>query len=228
MQNYLGQPLSRSKVPPSSSSNKKAWIILGSIIGVLVIVMGGCVACGALIGLSRLDKEGGTTSGSRSSGSGERGSKSDGSEADGALAGTNWNGTLNCDDGNDRSVIFKFADTGNPIYEYRTGSGLQAVELTSPRQTLRFVPSGGGVRTIVMDSLSVSSDRVSHTMSISDERSAGDTMLQSRASITTDAALSDSMLDVQQTIRSSSVASQPGYLIPDESVTVCRGKLDKG
>jgi hypothetical protein len=202
---------------PPPQTTKKLWIILGSVIGLLVIVMGGCVACGALIGLSRLDKEDRTPSSSRSDGSGESG----------ALAATDWTGTLNCDDGNARPVIFKFADTGNPLYDYQTSSGLKEAELTSPGQSLRFVPPGGGVTNIVLDSLSVSSDRMSHTTSVSHERSAGGTMIQSRANITTEAALSGSMLEVQQTIRSSSAASQPGYLIPDESVKLCRGKLSK-
>lgn len=225
MSNYPPQPSGNIQSP--AKSNTKLWIILGSVIGVLVIVMGGCVACGALIGLSRLDKEGGTTSGSKSRGSGEAGSRSDGSGEGGALAATSWEGTLDCDDGNDRPVIFKFANTGNPLYDYRTSSGLREVELTSPGQTLRFVPSGGGVMNIVLDSLSVSSGRMSHTMSVSHERSAGGTMIQSRASITTEAALSGSLLEVETTTRSSSAASQPGYVIPDESVTVCLGKLSR-
>ena len=224
MSNFPGQTYSPNS---QSQSNKKLWIILGSLIGVLIIVMGGCIACGALIGLSRLDEEGGTTSGSKSRRSGEAGSRSDGSGGGGALAASSWEGTLNCDDGNDRSVIFKFADTGNPLYDYQTSSGLKEVELTSPGQSLRFVPPGGGVTNIVFDSLSVSSDRMSHTTSVSHERSAGGTMIQSRASVTTEAALSGSMLEVQQTVRSSSAASQPGYVIPDESVTICQGKLSR-
>ena len=129
MQNYPAQS-------SSPSSNNKLWIVLGSIIGLLVIVMGGCVACGALFALSNASKEEPTTSASKSKGSGESGSRSDG-RGGGALAGT-WNGTLNCDDGNEQPVIFKFADTGNPLYDYRTSSGLREVELTSPGQTLRF------------------------------------------------------------------------------------------
>ncbi len=41
-QNYITQP----------KGNRKLWIILGSVIGVLLLSMGGCVACVTLIGLS--------------------------------------------------------------------------------------------------------------------------------------------------------------------------------
>lgn len=37
---------------PPAKSNKKLWIILGLLIGVPTILMGGCVACVALLGLS--------------------------------------------------------------------------------------------------------------------------------------------------------------------------------
>ena len=40
------------QVPPPAKSNKKLWIILGIVIGVPVILMGGCAACVALLGLS--------------------------------------------------------------------------------------------------------------------------------------------------------------------------------
>jgi hypothetical protein len=66
-----GQPYLAQLQP---QSNKKLWIILGSIIGACVIVMGGCVACGALIGISKLSKEDTTTSPSKSTGGGEGGS----------------------------------------------------------------------------------------------------------------------------------------------------------
>lgn len=214
---YAQQPSPPENIPMPTKSNKKLWIILGSIIGVLVIMLGGCVACGALIGLSRLSDDSQTASDSGPSGTGKGG----------ALAATNWTGTLNCDDGDNLPVVMKFAETGNPLYDYQTSSGLREVELTSPGQSFRFVPSGGGVTNIELNSISVTSDRMNHTMSVSRERSAGGTIIQSRSVITTEAALSGSMLEVETTIRSSSAASQPGYVIPDESATVCRGKLTR-
>jgi hypothetical protein len=64
-------------------------------------------------------------------------------------------------------------------------------------------------------------------MTLSHERSGGGTLIQSRSRITVEAALSGSMLEVNTTIRSSSAASQPGYVIPDESAIVCSGNLSR-
>lgn len=222
MDNFPNQPL-----PQQSTGIKKQWIILGSVIGVLVIVMGGCVACGALIGLSSFSNSNVASTDAddpdntrRSSGRSRSGSGS------GALAGTTWTGTSSCDDGESLQMVFKFADSGNPIYEYQTKSGLRSVELSEAGQLIRFVPPGGGVTSITVDSLDVSSDRVSHTMSFSTESSSGETLTQSRSRIGTETAITDGELQVESTIRSQSVSSQPGIVAPgDEQVVVCRGRL---
>ena len=220
MDNFPNQPL-----PPQSTGIKKQWIILGSVIGVLVLVLGGCVACGALIGLSSLSNSNSASTESddpdnprRSTGGGGSGS--------GSLAGTTWTGTSNCDDGDSLEMVFKFADSGNPIYEYQTKGGLRSVELTEAGQSIRFVPPGGGVTSITIESLDVSSDRASHVMSFSTESSSGETLTQSRSRIGTETAIRDEQLEVETTIRSQSVSSQPGIMVPgDEHVVVCRGKL---
>jgi len=41
---------------PQPKSNKKLWIILGLLIGVPTVLMGGCIACAALLGLSGANK----------------------------------------------------------------------------------------------------------------------------------------------------------------------------
>jgi hypothetical protein len=225
MNNFSQQP-----PPPAATANKKQWIILGSVIGVLVILMGGCIACGALIGLSRLTSETAATSDSnRDPVDDSRGpSSSERKTSSGGLPGTTWNGTLNCDDRDSLPVIYKFADSGNPIYEYQTKSGLRAVELTSPGQVVRFVPPGGGVTSITFDTLDVSADRISHTMRVTQESTSGGTLEQSQSSIRTEAVLSGSELEVETSIRSQSTISQPGIVAPgNEQGVVCRGKLTK-
>jgi len=198
-------------------SNRTLWIILGSVIGFLVIVMGGCVACGAAIGLSSLSNGGQTAGGSGALGSlGASG-----------LASSSWSGTLNCDDGDTLPFTIKFSASGNWLYHYDTSSGSRQAELTSEGQTLKFAAAGGGATYITVNAVSVSSDRMNYTISISHERSGGGTMIQSRKILNAEAVLSGSSLEYQSTIRSSSAASQPGYVIPDESTTICRGKLDR-
>ena len=220
MDNFPNQP------PPTHSTGiKKQWIILGSVIGVLVIVMGGCVACGALIGLSSLSNSNVASTDADDPDNPRRSSERNRSGS-GSLAGTTWTGTSNCDDGDNLQMVFKFAESGNPIYEYQTRGGLRSTELTEAGQSFRFLASGGGVTTVTVDSLDVASDRVSHTMSFSTESSSGETLTQSRSRIGTETTITDGELQVETTIRSQSVSSQPGIVAPgDEHVIVCKGKL---
>ena len=161
------------------------------------------------------------------SANGHRGGTSSGRRASsGGLAGTSWSGTLACDDVDSLPVNYQFAESGNPLYDYQTKSGLRSVELTEAGQSLRFVPPEGGVTSITFESLDVSAERISHSMRVSKERSGGGTLVQSQASIQTEAVLSGSELEVETSIRSQSVASQPGIMAPgDEQVVICRGKL---
>jgi hypothetical protein len=228
MNNYQGQPTPQHDVQAQAKSNKKLWIILGSVIGLLVIVMGGCIACGSLIYLSSLNNRNLASSDSdpdssdKPSTSGRRG----GTGAPGTLAGNTWKGNMNCDDGDNVPVVLRFAESGGPIYEYQTRDGLREVELTSSGQIVRFIPPGGGVTTVEVDSLSVSSDRVSQAVSISHEGGAGATLEQSQSSVTTDMSLSGEELEVETKIRSQSTISQPGIVVPgNENLVSCRGKL---
>jgi len=147
-------------------------------------------------------------------------------EKAGELAGTTWKGSFKCDDGDEIQANYRFAESGNPIYEYQSSAGAREVELESPGQTLRFVPPGGGARNIVLDDISITTDRVSHTMSISEERTSGGTLDQSRSTISSEAVLSDGELEVEIAIRSQNTVSQPGIVVPgDAAVVTCKGRL---
>ena len=146
----------------------------------------------------------------------------------GELAGTTWTGSFKCDDGDEIQANYRFASSGNPIYEYQTSSGAREIELETAGQTLRFVPPGGGVRNIVLEDISVTSERMSHTMSVSEERASGGTLDQSRSTITSEAVLSNGELQVEFTIRSQNTVSQPGIMVPgDEAVVTCKGRLTR-
>ena len=145
---------------------------------------------------------------------------------DSTLAGSTWKGTFKCDDGDELPANYRFAESGNPIYEYQTRSGQREVELTEPGQTFRFVPPGGGVTSVLLDAITVAPESINHTMTISQEKASGETLDQSSATIHSEAVLSGSELDVEITIRSQGTLSQPGIVVlGDASTVVCRGKL---
>jgi hypothetical protein len=139
-----------------------------------------------------------------------------------------WKGTVNCNNGNQLDASYRIAPSGNPVYEYQSKSGPREVELTEPSQTVRFVPPGGGVTTVIVDSISASPDRITYALRISEESSGGGTLSQSQARMESEATIDGSNLEVEFTVRSQNVLSQPGIVVPgDESVVVCRGRLRK-
>ena len=99
-----------------TGNNRNVWIILGSVIGVLVIVTGGCVACGVMIGLSNLSSGG--------SNFGESGHV-------GVIASNSFSGTMNCDDGDTLPFSIKFSESGYWLYHYETSRGGREEELKS-------------------------------------------------------------------------------------------------
>ena len=178
-----------------------------------------CVA----IGFSCNFSDRGSGNEDNSDNSGSRSDSGTGDSGEGS-----WKGTVSCDNGNQMDASYKIASSGNPVYEYQSKSGPREVELSEPDQVVRFVPPGGGVTTVTVDSISTSPERITYSLSVSEESSGGGTLSQSRATMESDATIDGSNLDVEFTIRSQNVLSQPGIVVPgDESTIVCRGKLRK-
>jgi hypothetical protein len=179
-----------------------------------------CIAIGFSCNLS--DRGSHDEGGSQNSPSSRSSSDTDDS------AGGSWKGTVKCDDGNELDASYRIAASGNPVYEYQSKSGPREEELIEPGQTVRFVPPGGGVTSIVVDSISASPERITYVLSISEERAGGGTLSQSQARMESEANIAGSELEVEFTVRSQNVLSQPGIVVPgDESVVVCRGRLRK-
>jgi hypothetical protein len=144
-----------------------------------------------------------------------------------SVAGT-WIGTINCEPGGSTQAIFRVSDNGNPIYDYQTKSGAREAELTSAGQVVRFVPPEGGVAEVRLDALSVAPDRISYTLSISEERTYRGTLDQNRAVVTSEARLTEAGLEVEMTVSAQGITSQPDMVVPgEESSTLCRGILQK-
>lgn len=220
-------PSPSNKPPAPSKSNKKRWVVLGSMVCVMLLMMGGCA------GPSRSDYVPTSSNSSSNSAASSVNAPETPSGAGtatgrtGGLAGT-WKGNLKCSNGQTLPSVYKVAGSGNPIYEYQTNNGPREAELTSSGQTVRFIPPEGGVVTAVVNSLSTSSDRISFQMDITGEKTSGGTLDQSEAGVTMDAKLSGAELEVEMAIRSTSVASQPDLVVPGkESSGVCSGRLRK-
>jgi hypothetical protein len=143
------------------------------------------------------------------------------------MAGT-WIGTINCEPGGSTQAVFRVSDNGNPIYDYQTRSGAREAELTFVGQVVRFVPPEGGVADVRVDALSVAPDRISYTLSISEERTYRGTLDQNRAVVTSEARLTEAGLKVEMTVSAQGIASQPDMVVPgEETSTLCRGILQK-
>lgn len=148
-----------------------------------------------------------------------------------SLSGT-WEGSLNCDTGENIPSVLKVADTGNPVFEYATEGGSREVELTYQGQNIRFVPPDGGIVNVVVDSLSVSPNRISYTLVMSGERTSeygsSATLSQNQAVVFYDAALSGTELDAQAKIQSQTTLSQvENDPVQGGNQAICRGKLRK-
>lgn len=144
-----------------------------------------------------------------------------------SMTGT-WSGNINCQPGGSVQAVYRVSGNGYPIYDYQTKSGAREAELNSTGQVVRFVPPGGGVADVRVDSLSVAPDRISYTLSISEERTSMDTLDQNKAVVNSEARLTGAGLEVEMTVRAQGIASQPGMVVPgEESNTRCRGTLQK-
>ena len=219
MQNYPEEPYRQKR------SSRRLWLFLGVPLGILVISMGGCVACVALIGMSSLD---GGELGGGPSGYESRGVGGGTPAVRGRAAAGTWTGSLDCSDGDSVPATVKVSEDGNPFYLYQTSAGAREEELTAVGQTFRFVPPGGGIYTATVDSLSVSEDGFSFSTRTSTTRAGGRTLTQGGGRVSYKAVLVGRELEAEVVSSSSMTASQPGIVIPgDESTTVCRGRLQR-
>lgn len=252
MQSNPQLPCPSTNHPAPAKSNQKPFVILVSIAAVMIFSMTGCGgSAGSNTGVTRYDSappSAGASSGSSNTGgsvstnsntyagsSNTGGAMSTNSYASetssteaGGLAGV-WSGTLRCDNGQTSSSVIKVSESGNPVYEYEERSGPREVELTSSGQQVKYVPPGGGVVTLVVNSVAASSSSISFALNITKEKTAYETIDQSQGSLSMEATLSGSELEVVMRMRSVSITSQTDLVVPgDESQSVCRGRLRKG
>jgi hypothetical protein len=83
----------------------------------------------------------------------------------------NWRGTL---DGWVGEFTTAFSEDGYVLFEYTNNNGLvRAIELTAPGQ-IQFVPPGGGLTTVAVNSVVKRPGRVSYVLHIGFERASGE------------------------------------------------------
>ena len=249
----LSRPSNHS--PALTKCNKQPWFVRGSIAAVMIFIMTGCAGSAetdanlarqnaashsatpypASENMNKSMSSNTNTFGGSSNMGGYTSANSNASQTSardeetvteaGGMAGV-WNGTLRCDNGQSSPSVVKVAESGNPVFEYRDQSGAREVELSDSGQQVRYVPPGGGVVTVVVNSLATSSTHISFRLNVNSTKTSGSILDQSEGSLALDATLSGSELDVVMRMNSISVASQPGIVVPDdESQSVCRGRL---
>jgi hypothetical protein len=88
------------------------------------------------------------------------------------ITGT-WRGMLTSN-GESGEVEVVFSSTGYPIYSYTNNRGItRQVELRQPGQRIEYVPQGGGVQTVVVNSIIKQPGRVVFSLSASFEKASG-------------------------------------------------------
>ena len=92
-----------------------------------------------------------------------------------------WQGVVvsDKDPADQTEIAIELSATYHPIVQYETSTGSREAVLASAGEVLQFVPPGGGVRTIRVDTLQVSRDRVYLVLSERFERSSGGLLEQS-------------------------------------------------
>lgn len=97
------------------------------------------------------------------------------------ISGT-WRGTL-VSDSETGEVEVVFSAAGYPVYTYTNNSGVtREVELTQAGQAVEFVPQGGGVQRIVVESIDKQPTRVVLSLTGSFEKSSHGYLDQQRES----------------------------------------------
>jgi hypothetical protein len=98
-----------------------------------------------------------------------------------------WRGAVSSPgpDAESIDIEVRLAAGGNPVFAYDTRQGPQEVELTERGQMVRFVPPGGGVRTITVSEIDASQTQLRLSLDMTFEKTAGGVLEQTRGTSTT-------------------------------------------
>ena len=145
----------------------------------------------------------------------------------GGQAARDLTGVLTSDsDANDQmELTITLSAQNRPIYRYESTSGMREVELTDVGQTIRFVPRGGGVRTLEVAALEASKTRIHWVLATSFEKS-GMVLTQSYGKESATLIANGSGFDATfQIVNSTRLSDLDLAVGGDADVTVYRGVL---
>jgi hypothetical protein len=142
------------------------------------------------------------------------------------LTGT-WRGTLT-GDGQPIEFTVAFSENGYALYEYKNNRGVvQTVELSAPGQ-VQFVPPGGGVRTVAVESVDKRPGGLSYVLHISFERTSGGYLDQRFSSHQYDYALTREGLRLRLVSRAASyIGDRGGPIGGAQKPEIVEGVLSK-
>jgi len=142
------------------------------------------------------------------------------------LTGT-WQGTLT---GHGQPIEFAvtFSEDGYALYEYKNNKGVvQTVELSNPGQ-VQFVPPGGGVRTVAVQSVVKRPGGLSYVLHIGFERASGGYLDQRFSSHQYDYALTRQGLRLRLVSRAASyIGDRGGPIGGAQNPEIVEGLLTK-
>jgi hypothetical protein len=142
------------------------------------------------------------------------------------LTGT-WQGTLT-GDGQAIAFTVAFSEDGYALYEYKNNKGVvQTVELSAPGQ-VQFVPPGGGVRTVAVESVVKRPGGLSYVLHIRFERASGGYLDQRFSSHQYDYALTREGLRLRLVSRAASyIGDRGGPIGGAQKPEIVEGVLSK-
>jgi len=142
------------------------------------------------------------------------------------LTGT-WQGTLT-GDGQATEFTVAFSEDGYALYEYKNNKGVvQTVELSAPGQ-VQFVPPGGGVRTVAVESVVKRPGGLSYVLHIRFERASGGYLDQRFSSHQYDYALTREGLRLRLVSRAASyIGDRGGPIGGAQKPEIVEGVLSK-
>jgi hypothetical protein len=140
-----------------------------------------------------------------------------------------WKGQLTAGDGSSSEVQVDFSPQGYPLYSYTNNRGLtRQVELSEIGQRIEYVPPGGGVQRVIVQTIEQGPGRLSIGLASSFERASGGYMDQQQEAALIEYALVPEGLQMRVTMESTAhFGDQSGMVLGDPNAAVAEGLLQK-